>query len=87
MNKYGIQNILNIKFYSHEDVLEECEALRESFLRKELTLMEMKSRTTGRIHDKVELARFHVEIAMRQMMHILYPELDPSVTVSDTQEE
>ncbi len=87
MNKIGIQNILNIKSYSHEDILEECEALRESFLRKELKLMEMRSRTTGSIHDKVELARFHVEIAMRQMMHILYPELDPSVTVLDSREE
>ena len=87
MNNPFMKNIQNLKPFAMEDLQEECEQLREDLLKRELKIIEMRSLATGRVRDKLELAKFHVEIAIRQIMHILYPELDRVMNPVSSKEE
>lgn len=53
------------------------EEVKEDLLKKELQIMDLSRGKEGRTRDKLDCARVHVEIAMRQILHIMYPDTEP----------
>jgi hypothetical protein len=55
----------------------EMEDIRNNLLAEELRIITLSRSTEGRVKNKLDRARAHTKIAVRQISHILYPVTDP----------